>query len=322
MLVAALLAGCAGSAGADPGAASTATAVESWSAGASPTNTPSSSHSPSVSSSTSGAATSDAESPISRRSSSPAAGPDRSGAGAAGSPLGAPSSAPKRTPEVASSTLYQVVGVVDGDTLRVRVGSTTERVRVIGIDTPELKGSECYAQQAASRMQSLVQSKSVALETDPTQDDRDRYDRLLRHVKLADGRLVAGLLIEGGYGEEYTYDVAYRYRDQYVAYEKAARGARKGIWSSGCLDPGTAAPALSDKKTGGTGSGNAGNADSGSTGSSGCDIKGNISSKGEKIYHVPGGRWYGDTQISTGKGERWFCSESEARNAGWRAAKG
>jgi len=50
-------------------------------------------------------------------------------------------------------------------------------------------------------------------------------------------------------------------------------------------------------------------------------IKGNIGSKGDRIYHVPGGRWYDKTRIDTGKGERWFCSEAEARAAGWRPPK-
>lgn len=52
-----------------------------------------------------------------------------------------------------------------------------------------------------------------------------------------------------------------------------------------------------------------------------CLIKGNISSKGERIYHVPGGRWYEATKISPLKGERWFCSETEAQKAGWRRSK-
>ncbi|GGB20927.1 hypothetical protein GCM10011492_08590 [Flexivirga endophytica] len=52
-----------------------------------------------------------------------------------------------------------------------------------------------------------------------------------------------------------------------------------------------------------------------------CNIKGNISSSGEKIYHVPGQRYYDVTKISLGKGERWFCSESDAVAAGWRPAK-
>jgi hypothetical protein len=58
----------------------------------------------------------------------------------------------------------------------------------------------------------------------------------------------------------------------------------------------------------------------GSSAASGtCDIKGNISPKsGERIYHVPGGRYYAATVIRLEYGERWFCSEQEARAAGWR----
>jgi hypothetical protein len=49
--------------------------------------------------------------------------------------------------------------------------------------------------------------------------------------------------------------------------------------------------------------------------------QGNISSSGERIYHVPGQRYYDKTQINEGKGERWFCTEQEAVGAGWRKAK-
>ena len=58
-----------------------------------------------------------------------------------------------------------------------------------------------------------------------------------------------------------------------------------------------------------------------SQGSSAGQIKGNISSNGEHIYHVPGGKWYDGTNIDESNGERWFCSEVEARAAGWRPAK-
>lgn len=51
--------------------------------------------------------------------------------------------------------------------------------------------------------------------------------------------------------------------------------------------------------------------------SGGCQIKGNINNKRDKIYHIPGSLWYKQTQINTAKGERWFYSESEAQNAGW-----
>jgi len=54
---------------------------------------------------------------------------------------------------------------------------------------------------------------------------------------------------------------------------------------------------------------------------SGCGIKGNIISKGERIYHVPGGRYFANTLIDSARGERWFCSEAEAPAAGWRPPK-
>jgi len=52
-----------------------------------------------------------------------------------------------------------------------------------------------------------------------------------------------------------------------------------------------------------------------------CNIKGNVSTQGERIYHVPGQKYYDDTRISASHGERWFCSEEEARAAGWRRSK-
>jgi len=52
-----------------------------------------------------------------------------------------------------------------------------------------------------------------------------------------------------------------------------------------------------------------------------CNIKGNVSTRGERIYHVPGQRYYDETRISASHGERWFCSEEEARAAGWRRSR-
>jgi hypothetical protein len=55
---------------------------------------------------------------------------------------------------------------------------------------------------------------------------------------------------------------------------------------------------------------------------SGCDIKGNISVEtGERIYHLPGQKYYSSTRIDGSRGERWFCSESDARAAGWRKSR-
>ena len=53
----------------------------------------------------------------------------------------------------------------------------------------------------------------------------------------------------------------------------------------------------------------------------GCVIKGNINTQGERIYHLPGQEYYDETRISRSHGERWFCSEEEAREAGWRRSR-
>lgn len=53
-----------------------------------------------------------------------------------------------------------------------------------------------------------------------------------------------------------------------------------------------------------------------------CQIKGNINSRGDRIYHVPGSRSYNATKINTAKGERWFCTVKEAKDAGWRKPRG
>ncbi|WP_229708416.1 thermonuclease family protein [Knoellia flava] len=217
-------------------------------------------------------------------------------------PTVAPAPAPTRR---VAGAFVLTVGVTDGDTIKVRVGATTERVRLIGLDAPELKGDECWAQKASSKMQSLVQSRSVRLVADPTQDDRDRYGRLLRHVVTEDGRLAAKVLIEGGFAKEYTYRNAYEHRGDYLAAQKRAQARKLGVWSAACSAPVVAAPAVP-----GT-----------TTKPSSCVIKGNISSSGEKIYHVPGGGSYDATVITASKGERWFCTEDEARAAGWRKAR-
>ena len=52
-----------------------------------------------------------------------------------------------------------------------------------------------------------------------------------------------------------------------------------------------------------------------------CKIKGNVNRGGERIFHVPGGQYYRSIKIDTSKGERWFCSEADARKAGWRKSR-
>lgn len=109
-------------------------------------------------------------------------------------PQGNPNPSPTATETASSSsdrTAYPVVDVVDGDTVKVRIGDKTETLRLIGIDTPETvdprKEVKCYGREASDRAKAMLNGKSVYLESDPTQGERDKYNRLLRYVYLEDG---------------------------------------------------------------------------------------------------------------------------------------
>src|SRR3989304_444673 len=77
-----------------------------------------------------------------------------------------------------------VVKVVDGDTIDVQIGEKIERVRMIGVDTPETvdsrKTAQCFGKEASNKTKEMLGGKNVRLESDSTQDDRDKYGRLLR----------------------------------------------------------------------------------------------------------------------------------------------
>ena len=129
----------------------------------------------------------------------------------------------------------QVVKVVDGDTIDVYQGGKTQRVRLIGVDTPEVadprKPVQCFGREASSETKRLVQGKTVRLVADTSQDDTDKYGRLLRYVYLPDGTFVNRDLIANGYAFEYTFRVPYQYQQQFMAAENAARRSDKGLWS-------------------------------------------------------------------------------------------
>lgn len=208
-------------------------------------------------------------------------------------PLGAVSA--EAGPKLGSA--YRVAGVSDGDTINVVVKGRTERVRLIGIDTPELgrdgTADQCHAREAGRQMRTLVKGKRVHLQRDPTQANRDPYGRLLRYVYTAKGgKDVGRMLIARGAGREYTFKKAYRHRPAHLKAQRSAQRAGRGLWGA-CATPTPAA----------------------------CLIKGNISWEGEKIYHVPGQEHYDETKINSDRGERWFCTESEAVTAGWRRSQ-
>jgi micrococcal nuclease len=137
--------------------------------------------------------------------------------------------------KVQAENTYSVVKVVDGDTLDVSIDGKVERLRLIGIDTPETvdprKPVQCFGVEASNKAKSVLTGKKVSLEADNTQGERDKYDRLLRYVFLEDGTNFNQLMIEQGYAHEYTYDVPYMYQQQFKLAQINAKLGAKGFWS-------------------------------------------------------------------------------------------
>jgi micrococcal nuclease len=127
----------------------------------------------------------------------------------------------------------QVVRVVDGDTIRVRVGDRTERVRYIGIDTPESvkPGTpvQCYAKRAAAANAALVAGREVRLVGDV--EHRDRYGRLLAYVyRVGDGAFVNAVLVRDGYARTLTIAPNVAHAAELARLARTARTAGRGLW--------------------------------------------------------------------------------------------
>lgn len=122
-----------------------------------------------------------------------------------------------------------VVRVVDGDTLLL---DGNERVRLIGVDTPETvdrrRPVEYYGKEASAFLRRMAEGKRVRLAYD--QQRKDGYGRTLAYVHLADGTLLNGEIIRQGYGHAYT-RYPFRYADEFRAYEREAREQRRGLWA-------------------------------------------------------------------------------------------
>ena len=133
-----------------------------------------------------------------------------------------------------SKTRAQVLRVIDGDTIQVIINATKETVRLIGVDTPEpvdpRKPVQCFGKEASDFAKSLLTDKTIFLEADTTQGDRDKYQRLLRFVFLENGTNVNKLLISEGYAHEYTYHLPYKYQGEFKAAEIDAQENNRGLW--------------------------------------------------------------------------------------------
>lgn len=221
-----------------------------------------------------------------------------------------------------------VIHVVDGDT--VHVGQA--KVRLHAIDAPEVDQMCGDAQSPAWACGAWVRNQARALfegrMAECVQLDTDRYDRIVATCSV-DGRDMGETLVSAGLAFAYR-----RYGLDYDLAEKAAAVNLRGLHATGVMTPSefrsaqraAQAPtqvrnAIGSKTVTPPGSGS-GKITSLLNGlDPDCRIKGNINRSGDRIYHLPGQEYYDDTRISPMTGERWFCSESEARSAGWRKAR-
>jgi endonuclease YncB( thermonuclease family) len=196
------------------------------------------------------------------------------------------------------------VRVVDGDTLDV--GDI--RVRLHAIDAPELdqlctrpKGVrwDCGA-WVADELRAWIGPREARCET----IEMDRYGRTVARCTVA-GRDLGRVLVRSGLAVSYR-----KYSMAYYLDEKAAVVAGRGLHAYKMLRP-----ARHRRDVGATSVRQPGPPDRA------CAIKGNISRAGTRIHHLPGQHFYDRTVIRPEDGERWFCTETEARAAGWRRAR-
>lgn len=194
----------------------------------------------------------------------------------------------------------EVVKVVDGDTINVSISGTVESVRFLLIDTPEMyddrwEGPQPYALEAKQFVIEQLKNGNIQLEVDIS--ERDKYGRLLAYIWIGDKTLQEKLLEAGLARVAYVYAPNVRYVDEFRVVQEKAQKQGVGIWS--IENYATAnKPSESEQQ------------------SSECLIKGNITSKGDRIYHILGGRYYDQT-----KPEKWFCTEQEAEAEGFRKSK-
>lgn len=219
--------------------------------------------------------------------------------------------------DVSKFEKYRLDSVVDGDTIRIIYNGSSEKVRLLLIDTPETNhdtlGEQPYGPEAKEFTKQLFAGQDkVYLEFDVSY--RDKYKRLLAYVYTQDGISVQEQLLKNGLARvAYIYDPNTRHVDRFKSIQKTAQQSALGIWSVEdyvtnrgfdkeayyvTKDVSVDDPTKVEDKN--------------ITNQNRCDIKGNINAKGNKIYHMPGQRDYDNTIA-----EEMFCTEKEAEDAGF-----
>jgi endonuclease YncB( thermonuclease family) len=222
---------------------------------------------------------------------------------------------------LAADAISGVARIVDGDTLAI--GDI--KIRLEGIDAPETDqvcldaAAAKWACGVVARDRLIAHVNGRPIDCKPT--GTDRYGRTLAVCRVAGEDLNAWMVQEG-------WALAFvRYSTAYVKEEEKAHAAQQGLWRGAFIAPwdwrhrdkGTtilgplSVPITAQKQLLEPFSAEG-------APSHDCIIKGNVNREGERIYHMPGGNSYAKINMNV-PGKRWFCSEEEAKDAGWRPAK-
>ena len=153
--------------------------------------------------------------------------------GATAQPAARASALPGERPNARLSGI--VTRITDGDTIRVRVGGRDERVRYIGVATPETHKPgtpvQCFGREATRANARLVERRGVRLVLDA--ETRDRYDRLLAYVyRRSDGLFVNAALVRAGYATTLTIPPNVRHAETFARHARQARERGRGLWSA------------------------------------------------------------------------------------------
>ncbi|MEK8196655.1 MULTISPECIES: thermonuclease family protein [unclassified Lysinibacillus] len=208
---------------------------------------------------------------------------------------------------------FPLEGVIDGDTLKIQYNGSTEKVRLLLVDTPETNhpslGEQPFGQEAKEFTKQLLKDKkTVYLEFDVSY--RDKYKRLLAYVYTDEGINIQEELLKNGLARvAYIYEPNTKHVDWFETVQRTAQQQAIGIWSveNYVTDRGFRKEVFNSKDE---------NKNNNYNNKSQCNIKGNINAKGAKIYHLPGQQNYEDV-----KAEELFCSVVEAENVGFKAAE-
>ncbi len=131
----------------------------------------------------------------------------------------------------------KVLSVHDGDTFTVEIDNEKERIRILGIDAPELeKGQDdCGGENAGNLLRALIDGKSVTLVRDDEESNRDAFGRLLRIVKIRDHVDVSIIMLVTGRAKVYQ-NTNFDLKSLYVKLARIAERSERGVWSKSCVE--------------------------------------------------------------------------------------